>query len=46
MKRGGTRLHLDEVHKSTQKTQELKNIYDDMPELQIIFTGPFYPEYQ
>lgn len=39
VKRGGTRLYLDEVHKYPHWSQELKNIYDDMPELQIIFTG-------
>lgn len=30
---------MDEVHKYPHWSQELKNIYDDMPELQIIFTG-------
>lgn len=39
VKHGGKRLYLDEVHKYPYWSQELKNIYDDMPELQIIFTG-------
>lgn len=39
MKRGGRFLYLDEVHKYPNWSQELKNIYDDYPELHIIFTG-------
>lgn len=37
--RGGKYLFLDEVHKYSQWTQELKNIYDDYPDLKIVFTG-------
>ena len=37
--RGGKHLFLDEVHKYSQWTQELKNIYDDYPDLKIVFTG-------
>ncbi|MFW5979054.1 MAG: ATP-binding protein [Bacteroidia bacterium] len=39
VKRGGTHLFLDEVHKYTDWSQEVKNIYDDYPELHIVFTG-------
>jgi predicted AAA+ superfamily ATPase len=38
-KRGGKYLFLDEVHKYPNWSQELKNIYDDFPELKIVFTG-------
>lgn len=36
---GVTHLFLDEVHKYHSWIQELKNIYDDYPQLHIIFTG-------
>ncbi len=39
VKQGGVRLYLDEVHKYPNWSQEIKNIYDDHPELQIVFTG-------
>lgn len=39
VKRGGKHLFLDEVHKYPGWSQELKNIYDDFPELHIVFTG-------
>ena len=39
VKRGGTHLFLDEVHKYSNWSQELKNAYDDYPELKIVFTG-------
>ncbi|QEC53457.1 hypothetical protein EDD80_103212 [Anseongella ginsenosidimutans] len=39
VKRGGTHLFLDEVHKYPDWSQELKNIYDDHPMLQVVFTG-------
>ena len=39
VKRGGTHLFLDEVHKYHNWSQELKNAYDDFPELKIVFTG-------
>ncbi len=38
-KRGGKRLFIDEVHKYPNWSQEIKNIYDDYPELQVVFTG-------
>lgn len=39
VKKGGHTLLLDEVHKYPGWAQELKNIYDEMPELKVIFTG-------
>jgi len=36
---GGKYLLLDEVHRYANWSQELKNIYDDRPELKVIFTG-------
>jgi len=36
---GGKYLLLDEVHRYQNWSQELKNIYDDQPDLKIIFTG-------
>lgn len=39
VKQGGKYLFLDEVHKYPNWTQELKNIYDDYPDLQVVFTG-------
>ena len=38
-KRGGKWLFLDEVHKYPNWSQELKNIYDDLPDLHVVFTG-------
>ena len=37
--KGGKYLFLDEVHKYPQWSQEIKNIYDDFPNLKIVFTG-------
>ncbi|MDR0833879.1 MAG: AAA family ATPase [Candidatus Symbiothrix sp.] len=39
VKRGGKFLFLDEVHKYPNWSQEIKNIYDDFPDLKVIFTG-------
>lgn len=39
VKKGGRYLFLDEVHKYTTWAQEVKNIYDDHPELNVVFTG-------
>ncbi len=39
VKQGGKYLFIDEVHKYTQWSIEIKNIYDDYPELKTIFTG-------
>lgn len=36
---GGKYLYVDEVHKYPNWSQELKNIYDDLPELHVVFTG-------
>jgi predicted AAA+ superfamily ATPase len=38
-KNGGKYLFLDEVHKYQNWAIEIKNIYDNYPELKIIFTG-------
>lgn len=37
--KGGTHLLLDEVHKYPNWSQELKNIYDNLPDLKIVFTS-------
>lgn len=39
VKKGGKHLFLDEVHKYPDWSVEIKNIYDDYPELKIVFTG-------
>lgn len=39
VQRGGTHLFLDEVHKYPNWSQTIKNIYDDYPELFVVFTG-------
>jgi len=39
VKSGGKFLFLDEVHKYPDWSVELKNMYDDHPELHIVFTG-------
>lgn len=36
---GGRYLFLDEVHKYPNWSQEIKNIYDDFPNLKVVFTG-------
>jgi len=36
---GGTHLFLDEVHKYQGWEQQIKNIYDSYPKLQIVLTG-------
>ncbi len=38
-KSGGKYLFIDEVHKYPDWSREIKNIYDDYPELNIVFTG-------
>jgi predicted AAA+ superfamily ATPase len=38
-KKGGEYLFLDEVHKYPGWSQVLKNIYDDYPNLKVVFTG-------
>jgi len=39
VKKGGQYLFLDELHKYPNWSQELKNIYDDFPNLKVVFTG-------
>lgn len=39
VKRGGRFLFLDEVHKYPRWSQAVKNIYDDFPTLNVVFTG-------
>lgn len=36
---GGKHLFLDEVHKYPLWSREIKNIYDEYPDLQIVFSG-------
>jgi predicted AAA+ superfamily ATPase len=38
-KKGGESLFLDEVHKYPNWSRELKNIYDSLPALKVIFTS-------
>lgn len=38
-KQGGEYLLLDEVHKYPNWSQELKNIYDNLPNLKVVFTS-------
>lgn len=38
-KKGGEFIAIDEVHKYTNWAIEIKNIYDDMPNLKLAFTG-------
>lgn len=39
VKMGGTHLFIDEVHKYPEWSREIKNIYDDHPELHLIITS-------
>lgn len=39
VKKGGKRLYIDEIHKYPQWALELKNIYDLLPELNVVFSG-------
>lgn len=38
-KKGGAFIAIDEVHKYPNWAIEIKNIYDDMPRLRLVFTG-------
>ncbi|MCF6307808.1 MAG: AAA family ATPase [Flavobacteriaceae bacterium] len=38
-KKGGVFLAIDEVHRYKNWAIEIKNIYDDMPNLKVVFTG-------
>ncbi len=39
VKHGGTHIFFDEVHKYPDWSRVIKNIYDDYPELHVVFTG-------
>ncbi len=39
IKEGGTHLYIDEIHKYSGWSRELKQIYDTHPSLHVIFTG-------
>lgn len=39
LKHGGKLLCIDEIHRYENWNQELKNIYDSLPDLKIIFSG-------
>ena len=36
---GGKKLYIDEIHKYKNWSVEIKNIYDKLPDLQVIYTG-------
>ena len=36
---GGKRLYIDEIHKYKGWSVEVKNIYDKIPDLQVVYTG-------
>jgi len=36
---GGKRLYIDEIHKYKNWSTEIKNIYDDYPALQVVYSG-------
>lgn len=38
-KNGGKHLYIDEVHKYKHWSTEIKNIYDQIPDLRIVYTG-------
>lgn len=42
VKYGGKHLFLDEVHKYPNWSQEVENIYDDYPELQVVLQVHHY----
>jgi predicted AAA+ superfamily ATPase len=33
------RIYIDEIHKYKNWAQEIKNIYDSMPQMQVVFSG-------
>ena len=45
-RQGGKVLFLDEVHKYRNWSQEIKNIHDGFPEMQVVFTGSSLLEIQ
>ena len=36
---GGKRIYIDEIHKYKGWSTEIKNIYDKMPDLQVVYSG-------
>ena len=36
---GGKKLYIDEIHKYRNWSVEIKNIYDQIPDLQVVYTG-------
>lgn len=36
---GGKKLYIDEIHKYHNWSVEIKNIYDKLPDLQVVYTG-------
>lgn len=36
---GGKRLYIDEIHKYKGWSREIKNIYDQIPDLNVVYTG-------
>lgn len=36
---GGKKLYIDEIHKYSGWSREIKNIYDTIPDLKIVYTG-------
>lgn len=36
---GGKRLYIDEIHKYSGWSREVKNIYDQIPDLKVVYTG-------
>lgn len=36
---GGKKLYVDEIHKYKNWSVEIKNIYDQIPDLQVVYTG-------
>lgn len=38
-KNGGKHLYIDEIHRYKNWSKEVKNIYDQLPQLQVVYTG-------
>lgn len=38
-RRGGRKLYIDEIHRYSNWSQEIKNIYDMLPDLHVVYTG-------
>jgi len=38
-KEGGKKLYIDEIHKYNRWSTEIKNIYDMLPQLKVVYTG-------